>query len=110
MTGLHATIAAIVLIAAAREQQAPPAPAQACVDIHRSPDYVPGVGATGHAVTPADLPADSNLAVNTDIFAQVQTGNKAAPSVGVEIDASALDPKPPCPEPTTSAAQRLRAR
>src|SRR5512146_3045460 len=73
----------------------PPAPND-CVDLHEAPDYVPGVDVQGRAVAPADLPSDSNLAVNTDVFAEVRTANRQLPSIGVEVDASGLNPKPPC--------------
>ena len=81
MSSLHLAMTAIVLIAAAGEPPTPSAPSQACADSHRSPDYAPGIDATGHAVPPADLPTDSNLAVNTDIFVQVQTRDRKAPAV-----------------------------
>ena len=65
---------------------------------------MPGVDVQGQVVAPADLPSDSNLAVNTDVFAEVRTRNRQVPSVGVEVDAAGLNQKPPCqvvPESTS---------
>ena len=94
---------AIAIPAAALAQPAPPHPPQGCVDIHQSPDYVPGVDAYGRPVAPADVPSGGDLNISTHIFAEVRTKNPQVPRVGVEVDARALQPKPPCPEPAKPA-------
>ena len=100
----HGLLAVAVAIpTAVLAQPAPPA-VQGCVDIHQSPDYVPGVDAYGHSVAPADVPSDGNLNVDTRVFAEVRTKTPQVPSVGVEVDLRALQPKPPCPQPSAAAA------
>ncbi len=67
---------------------------QACGVPTASADYVEGVDVKGHAVAPADVPAEGDIAVGTEIFAHVQTKNRTMGRIGVAVDLSRLKPKP----------------
>ena len=95
-------------------QQNAPSPARGaptCVDISQSPDYIPGIDATGRKVAPADLPSEGDLNVNPDLYVGVPTGSSQSPNVGVEVDASAaLAPKTPCPAVRRNRSVNARPR
>ena len=92
----------LLVVAASICAEAAPAPPSApvtptCIDPKHSPDYTPGVDARGKPVAPADLPAQGNVEVSTQVFAEVRTGNPQVPRVGVEVNLNALKQLPPCP-------------
>jgi hypothetical protein len=79
---------------------AQPPPAQpTCIDSRNSPDYVPGVDASGKPVAPADIPGQGNVEVSTQVYAEVRTKNPQVPSVGVVVNLDGLKQLPPCPPP-----------